>query len=94
MKFNTASTSITILEKYQKEFTQYMAVKVPELQQWLTDKQFAVPFAVECAIRDHPDWFEFFFHQFRRDAKFYGKDPDFIIRERVTQGLTRMEVIA
>jgi hypothetical protein len=94
MKFNTASTSISILDQYKREFTQYMASKVPEFQRWVTNKQYAVPFAVECAIRDHPDWFEFFFYKFTREAKYYGKDPEFIIRERITQAMTHMEVIA
>ena len=57
-------------------------------------KKLAVPIAVECAIRDHAEWFEISFYKFKRENKYYDFNPDFIVRERITQSLTRMEVIA
>lgn len=94
MKFNSSTTSITVLDEFTEDFTQYMAENVPKMKKWLRNKKFAVPFAVECAIRDHAEWFEISFYKFTREEKFHGKDPEFMIRERVIQGLTRMEIIA
>ena len=94
MKFNSSSTTITVLDEYIEDFTQYMAERVPDLKKWLSNKKLAVPIAVECAIRDHAEWFEFSFYKFKRESKYYEFNPEFIVREQITQGMTYMEVIA
>ncbi|MFH0967961.1 MAG: hypothetical protein V1862_09800 [Methanobacteriota archaeon] len=94
MLFRSSSASITILKKFEDDFSQYMAVMVPKIGRGMADKSYAPSFAVETAIRDHPEWFELTFSKLRRPEKYYGKDPEFWIRERVTQGLSHMAVIA
>ncbi|WP_325630460.1 hypothetical protein [Methanospirillum sp.] len=91
MKFNSSKTTISVRDEFFDDFTNYMATKVPDLQRWAKNKKRATEYAVECAIRDHSEWFEFSFCNFSRTPKFYGKDPEFYIQERVSSGLALME---
>ena len=94
MIFSSSSTEIRVIERFNDDFNRYMAIKVPEIQRWLTDKRHVTAFAVECAIRDHSEWFEFSFYKFGRTPKYYGQNPEFYIQERVSNGFALMEASA
>lgn len=91
MEFRSTSASINLLEEYAEDFNRFMAKRVRK-SRYLTDP---VGFALNDAIREHPNWFDVFLYQPKlvRTPLWAISWPE-QIKEKITAGLSLMEVSA
>ena len=92
MEFKSKSATITVLPEYAEDFKAFMA-KATRKHRRMTC---AVEFSINDAIREHPDWFDLFLHQPKvsRHSILFYRDPDWLVRRHVSEGLKLMAVSA
>lgn len=92
MEFRSTFTSVRLLDEHAEDFHRFMAVRVRKHSRYLDDP---TEFALNDAIREHPDWFDVFLSNPKLVRKFNTvfSWPE-QTREKITCGLSLMEVTA
>ena len=93
LKFTSSFARITVHSACVEDFNQFMAVKVPEIKRHLQNKSFASGFAIETAVKEHPEWFDISLSNLKPEKAVDSRHPA-ILYEGIKAGFVMMEATA